>query len=481
MCKWNFSTRNHFGEASFYLLHWGEINNMGIYRLQHCHFYFKGAHCLGVLNLHDVRGTLLSGMSVNNHNGFTGTGNTIPLKALNALAYGTVSVLERVEERALGTLEDAEGLASGGGTAGENDNRHLGAELGNLSSGSASLGGNNDGLGVDVNGGLDGRGGDGLRGGKVAVTAESGVTDGLIKSIEIDGTLGLDTGTGHDGNGGVGERAVGGLTGKHHTVSTVKNSVGNIRALGTSRARVGNHRLKHLGGGNDGLASNVSLADHVLLGEENLLGGDLHTEITTGNHNGVGSSKDLGVVLKTFQVLDLADNLDVTMLLAEDLADLVNIRGLADERSGNEINLVLAAPVLNVVNVLLGKGGKFDDDAGQVHVLALANLSIVVNASLDLTGGFVAGEDGKDKRSIGNEDLLAGVDRLGEGGVGAGELLGIALEGIISGEGQSLSLDKGDGLGTIGEETRADLGSLGIEKDGCGDQMRNNDDDVRML
>ena len=422
---------------------------------------------LCVLDLHGVGGTLLGSVAMNDHDGLAGIGNSIPLEALHALIDGTVGVLERVEEHALGALEDTEGLASGGGAAGKDNNGHLGAELGNLAGSGASLGGNNDGLGVDVNGGLHSRGGNGLRGGKVTVTAESRVTDGLVKSIEVDGALGLAAGTGHDGNGSLGVLTVGGLAGKHHAVSTVKDSVGNIRALSTGGAGVLDHRLEHLGGSDDGLASNVGLTDHVLLGEENLLGRDLHTKITTGNHDTISSGKDLGIVLKTLEVLDLANDLDVTILLTEDLADLVNIGGLADKRGGDEIDLVLAAPVLDVVDVLIGKGGKVDDDAGQVHVLTLADLSIVVNASLDLTGSLVAGKDGKDERSVGDEDLLAGVDGLGEGGVGAGKLLGITLESVISGKSQGLALDEGDGLGTIGEETGADLGALGVEKDGC--------------
>ena len=423
--------------------------------------------CLCVLDLHGVGGTLLGGVAMNDHDGLAGIGNSIPLEALHALIDGTVSVLERVEEHALGTLEDTEGLASCGGAAGKDNDGHLGAELGNLAGSGASLRGNNNGLGVDVNGGLHSRGGNGLRGGKVAVTAKSRVTDGLVKSIEVDSTLGLAAGTGHDGNSSLGVLTVGGLSGKHHAVSTVKDSVGNIRALGTGRARVLDHRFEHLGSGNDGLAGNIGLTDHVLLGKENLFGRDLHTKITTGNHDTIGSGKDLGVVLKTLEILNLANDLDVSILLTEDLADLVNIGGLADKRGGDEIDLVLAAPVLDVMDVLLGKGGKVDDNAGQVHVLTLADLSIVVNASLDLTGSLVAGKDGKDERSIGNENLLAGVDGHGEGGVGAGKLLGITLESVVSGESQSLTLDEGDGLGTIGEETGADLGTLGIEKDGC--------------
>ena len=44
----------------------------------------------------------------------------------------------------------------------------------------------------------------------------------------------------------------------------------------------------HLRGRDDGLASVVTLLDHHLLGEEDLLSGDLHAQVTTGNLQGGG-------------------------------------------------------------------------------------------------------------------------------------------------------------------------------------------------
>jgi hypothetical protein len=47
--------------------------------------------------------------------------------------------------------------------------------------------------------------------------------------------------------------------------------------LGARGARVVGHGLKHLGGADDGLASQVAQGNHHLLGKEDLLGGDLDT------------------------------------------------------------------------------------------------------------------------------------------------------------------------------------------------------------
>ena len=94
------------------------------------------------------------------------------------------------------------------------------------------------------------------------------------------------------------------LTGQHDTVGTIEDSIGDIANFGTRRARIVlkastlslsslsshrsstyGHRLKHLSGNNDGLASHVAFRDHHFLGKEDLAGGDFNTEIATGNHD----------------------------------------------------------------------------------------------------------------------------------------------------------------------------------------------------
>jgi hypothetical protein len=63
--------------------------------------------------------------------------------------------------------------------------------------------------------------------------------------------------------------------------------------------------VKHLRSSDDGLARDVTLGDHHLLGDGNLFEGNLDTEITTGNHNSVTLLKNLIEVLQTLLVLDL--------------------------------------------------------------------------------------------------------------------------------------------------------------------------------
>mmetsp|Transcript_16996 Transcript_16996/g.49096 ORF Transcript_16996/g.49096 Transcript_16996/m.49096 type:complete len:331 (-) Transcript_16996:441-1433(-) len=263
---------------------------------------------------------------------------------------------------------------------------------------------------------------------------------------------------------------IGSLARKHDAVSTVEDGVGNIGTLGAGRTGVGDHRFEHLSGSDNRLASNVGLADHVLLREEDLLRGDLHAQVTAGNHNGVSRGEDLGVILKSLEVLDLADDLDVPVLLPEDLTDLVHIRRLPDEGGGNVVGTVLACPVLNVVNVLLSEGGQVDDDSGEVHVLALADGGIIIDTAVHLPLIDLAFKDCEDERAVGDENLLPLLHGGGEGRVRARELAVAPLEGVVSGESEGLALDEVDFL-PLGEESRADLGTLCVEHDGHMDPL----------
>jgi hypothetical protein len=261
------------------------------------------------------------------------------------------------------------------------------------------------------------------------------------------------------------------LSGKHDTVSSIQDGVGDIGALGTGRTRVGDHGLKHLGGSDNVLSSNVGLADHHLLGKEDLFRWDLHTEVTTGDHDGVSGLEDLIVVLKTLQVLNLADNLDVlSTILSEELTQVANIGTLTDEGSSDKINVVLNTELNNVVHVLLGKGGQVNDDSREVHVLALSDGGVVLNTASAFSSGNVARKDGQNEGTVGAKDLLSRGDRLWKSWVRACKLGGVSLERVVGGKDEGLSLDKVDLL-SLGKETGADLRSLGIQKNGyeeCG-------------
>mmetsp|Transcript_25198 Transcript_25198/g.46798 ORF Transcript_25198/g.46798 Transcript_25198/m.46798 type:complete len:527 (-) Transcript_25198:106-1686(-) len=418
-----------------------------------------------VLDLHCIRGALPGCRAVHDDDGLARIRDALPPKVLDGISNDEVGIVDGLEETGLDALEDSERLPGRGQRVSEDDDGHEGPELGDLPGRRSCLGHDNDGLGVDVDGRLDGRGGDGLGSGEVAVALDGRVTYGLEERIEVHGRLGLAASAGHDGDSRLRMFAVGGLAGEHDAVGSVEDGVGHVGTLGAGRTGVRDHGLEHLGRGDYRLAGDVCLPDHVLLGEEDLLGRDFHAQVAAGNHDGVGRSKDLGVVLQSLKVLDLADDFDLPVFLSEDLANLVHVGCLPDEGRGDVVDAVLASPVLDVVNVLLGEGGKVDDDAWKVHILPFSDGGIVLDTAVHFALVDLALEDGEDEGSVGDEDTLSLLDRGGEGRVGARQLALISLERVVGSEGDGLALDKVDLL-PLREESRADLGTLGVQHDG---------------
>ena len=193
-------------------------------------------------------------------------------------------------------------------------------------------------------------------------------------SLVVNASLGFSRALAHDGDGVDWVVTSSGLTGEHDAISSIEHGVGDIGCLSTSGARSLAHGFEHLRSSDDWLGCDVSLLDHPLLGDEDLLRRDLHAEIATGDHDTVGGGEDLVVVVEALLVLDLGNDLDVGAAWSKQVTDVLNIVLLAHKRSGNHINALLEAEIGEVRLVLFGEGGKVNDRSWQVHVLLLSKL-----------------------------------------------------------------------------------------------------------
>lgn len=301
------------------------------------------------------------------------------------------------------------GVAGSLGVAGDHDDGADRAVLAESTGGVAGGGQDKDSTGVELNGGRDSSHGNGVNG----VDGARGQVTELVEDRDVrDGDLSEETGLVHHADGVLGVLALSGLTRKHDAVSTVENSVGNVRNLSTSGAGVVGHGLEHLSGADDGLASDVALGDHHLLGNEDLGGGDLNTEITTGNHDTVGLLENLIEVVDTLLVLNLGNDLDLLAVLTEDLTDVLDILTTADERGEDHVDAVLDTEA-EISDILLGQGGKIDISAGEVDTLLGGNEARVEGADLQ---GLVINDlnDLEGEDTIINVDELAGGNDLGD-------------------------------------------------------------------
>lgn len=244
----------------------------------------------------------------------------------------------------------------------------------------ASISQDDDQVNVEILHSRDCGGGEGLRSAHRGWGEELDVVEG---ALVVDAALSLGTALAHDGDSLDGVGSVGRLSGKHNSVGAIKDSVGDVGGFGTGRPGGVDHGLEHLGGSDDGLGCNVGLLDHPLLGNEDLLGRDLHAEITTGDHDTIGGGEDFIVVVESLLVLDLGDDLDVGAAWSKKVTDVLNIVLLADERGCNHVDSLLKTEISQIGLILLGEGGKVNDSAWEVHVFLLAELGTILANNFD--------------------------------------------------------------------------------------------------
>ena len=67
----------------------------------------------------------------------------------------------------------------------------------------------------------------------------------------------------------------------------------------------------------------------------------LDAEIATCDHNAVGGLDDLIDVIDTLLILDLRDDLDVTLAAVEDLLYLIHVLAGADKGVSDEVHIVI--------------------------------------------------------------------------------------------------------------------------------------------
>lgn len=295
------------------------------------------------------------------------------------------------------TVQVAE--SRGGGVAGDHEDGADGAVLGEETSRLARGGQDDDTTGTEIEGGADS--GHGAR----LDSADRAAGEGghLLEVRDVGNrVLGLQTGLVHLSDSLARVRALGSLARQHNAVGTVSDGVSNVTDLGTSGTRVLDHGLEHLGSTDDRLAGQVAHGNKLLLGSEDLGGRDLNTEITTGNHDTVRLSKNLGEVVETLAVLNLGDDLNVLALLTKDLADVLDVLGTADEGGKNHVNIVLDTK-LKVGLVLLGESGQIDIGVRQVDTLLGGDIAVVSSAALDV---LVVG----DLQHVEGEDAVVDVD-----------------------------------------------------------------------
>mmetsp|Transcript_17158 Transcript_17158/g.31017 ORF Transcript_17158/g.31017 Transcript_17158/m.31017 type:complete len:389 (+) Transcript_17158:622-1788(+) len=297
--------------------------------------------------------------------------------------------------------------------------------------------------------------------------SDNGVTDGMVHLVVITTLFGLTTGSCHDINSLSKVTSVGRLSRQHDGISSIVDGIGDITALCSGWTGTVDHTFQHLRGRNDGLSSNVGSPNHHFLCQKHLGGRDFHSQVTSCHHDSVGHRENGIVILQSLQIFDFGNDLDLAPpIVVQEFAKVQHVLCCPDEGRGNKFHAVLDTKVDNVVLVFVGKGGKVDFDAWQIHVFALANGGIVFNATQDFSGRNVALEHAQDERSIGHQNLLPLRHGRGDLGIRTGQPILVALVAVVGRQADGFSLDQYNLVLAARKEPGANLRSLGVQQDG---------------
>ena len=253
-----------------------------------------------------------------------------------------------------------------------------------------------------------------------------------------------------------------GLTGQHNGRGTVVDGVCHVRDLGAGGAGVHYHAVQHLGSGDDGLAKGEGAVDNSLLDAGQLGEVDLHAQIATGHHHGVGSSQNAVDVVHALAVLDLCNDADVGIVLVQQVADIVHVLCGAHKGGGDEIIALLDAED-DVILIALAHIRHGQVHAGHIDALLVLDLAAIQYGADDV--GVVHGLDLQLDQAVVQHDGTVRLHVHGQILVGDGADLVGALH-IAGGQGKGLAGNQI--LNAVLKVLQADLGTLGVQQCGHG-------------
>ena len=167
------------------------------------------------------------------------------------------------------------------------------------------------------------------------------------------------------------------LTGKHNSICTVVNSIGNVCHLCSCRTWIANHGIQHLGSSNNRNIVLIALADDHFLDIRNLTRRNLHTKITSGNHNTICSLDDLINIFNAFGILDFGNDSNImSAIFIQKLTDFFNRFCITDKRSCNIVKL-LCNSKQNIIFILLCNSRKLHIHIRNIDSFALSKLAAV--------------------------------------------------------------------------------------------------------
>mmetsp|Transcript_83454 Transcript_83454/g.150549 ORF Transcript_83454/g.150549 Transcript_83454/m.150549 type:complete len:264 (-) Transcript_83454:451-1242(-) len=250
-----------------------------------------------------------------------------------------------------------------------------------------------------------------------------------VQLLIVQNPLGLFADTAHRVHRGLGELAVGCLTGEHDDISAIQDGVQDVGGLRARWAGSSFHGVQHLRGRHHELARQVALSDDHLLHQPHLLDVDFHAHVASGYHDAIACLDDLVDVVDALLILDFGDDLDGAAANAQGVPDELHVTRILHEGGGDEVHTLRNAKLHQVLDVLLLQHRELHLHARQVHVLLLADGDVVQHLNDNVV--TPAALHPQRERAVGGQNDLAGFHCRRQGRVRDGQDLLVALEAVV--------------------------------------------------
>ena len=211
----------------------------------------------------------------------------------------------------------------------------------------------------------------------------------------------------------------GGFVGEHHGVGAIQDGVSHVADLGPGGAGAAGHRIEHLGGGDDRDAQAVGLANQFFLQQRNFFGRHLDAQIAPGDHHAVAEGQDGIDGINRLEFLDFGHHRCGATVAANQIPDLLHVRGIAHEAEGDPVDLLLQAKG-EVTAIFRGESPDGELNIGEVDPLVIRKHSPNSYTALQALVGLVDTLDHHLDPAIVEQDAAAIVHLLGQLVVGNG-------------------------------------------------------------
>ena len=173
------------------------------------------------------------------------------------------------------------------------------------------------------------------------------------------------------------------LTGKHDRACSLINSICHVCCLRTGRSWIFHHGIQHLSCCDYLFACIIDLVNDLFLDNRNIFQRNLHTHISTGDHDSVCHFHNAVDIINALLIFNLGNNINVTAaVFIQNLTDLQHILCCSGKRSCNKVKALFDSKK-DILSVFFADKRHVYIYSGKIHALFIGNHSSVYYHTVD--------------------------------------------------------------------------------------------------